>query len=168
MTDSPILTPAELDARLSAIRRQGTGEPVPGRPRDAIHAHDAALRAALAAAEERAAEAEAKAHHFDNQCVDNWREVIRLREELADQRERIGAWSAEWSAKLAAAEERAERAEQTAEAQMTIVYAAEAQVRTLREALIDILNIEFDVNRSAYAEADAIARAALRENNDGT
>lgn len=123
--------------------------------------------------------AEAKAHHFDNQCVDNWREVIRLREELADQRERIGAWSAEWSAKLVAAWVRAERAEQTAEAQMTIVYAAEAQVRTLREALTaardDAGWILGFIRAGRGDECVNIARrlsnrldAALGEKNDGT
>lgn len=36
--------------------------------------------------------AEAKAHHFDNQCVDNWREVTRLREELSIANERGDRW----------------------------------------------------------------------------
>jgi len=51
MTDSPILTPEQFQSRLADVRRQGFGGPVTGRPRQTLLAHDAALRAALAAAE---------------------------------------------------------------------------------------------------------------------
>lgn len=132
-----------------------------------------ASKVALEAAERERDEARTREHHFDMQCVDNWREVTRLREELAAQRERIGDWSAEWSTKLVAAERERDEASTAALEEYDItqrlgasLVSAEAECVRLR-AIIDAVYAEAQYSSDAVPALGRIAAlAAPKETND--